>query len=58
MFLNVASVVTFSVTHRSISSTKKKIDFFKTFLPDILLTTKQHTDKLFREFWGTQYNYK
>jgi hypothetical protein len=27
MFLNVA---TFSVTHRSISSTKKKIDFFLT----------------------------
>jgi hypothetical protein len=38
MFLNVA---TFSVTNRSISSTKKKIDFF-TFLPDILM---------FREFW-------
>jgi hypothetical protein len=39
----------------SISSTKKKIGFFLTFLPDILMTTKQHTTKLFREFWGTQY---
>jgi hypothetical protein len=36
MFLNVA---TFSVTNRSISSTKKKIDFFFTFLPDLLMTT-------------------
>jgi hypothetical protein len=35
MFLNVA---TFSVTNRSISSTKKKI-FFQTFLPDILMNT-------------------
>jgi hypothetical protein len=34
MFLNVA---TFSVTNRSISSTKKI--FFQTFLPDILMTT-------------------
>jgi hypothetical protein len=34
MFLNVA---TFSVTNRSISSTKKKFDFV-TFLPDILMT--------------------
>jgi hypothetical protein len=34
MFLNVA---TFSVTNRSISSTKKKIVFFFTFLPDILI---------------------
>jgi hypothetical protein len=33
MLLNVA---TFSVTKRSISFTKKKIDFLKTFLPDIL----------------------
>jgi hypothetical protein len=46
MFLNVA---TFSVTNRSISSTKKKIDFLKTFLPVILMTAN-----LFREFWGTQ----
>jgi hypothetical protein len=36
MFLNVA---TFSITNRSISSTKKKIDFLKTFLPDLLMTT-------------------
>jgi hypothetical protein len=42
MFSNVA---TFTVTNRSISSTKKKI-FFQTFLPDILMTTT-----LFREFW-------
>jgi hypothetical protein len=34
MFLNVA---TFSVTNRSISSTKKI--FFQTFLPDILMNT-------------------
>jgi hypothetical protein len=34
MFLNVA---TFSVTNRSISSTKKEI-FFQTFLPDIMTT--------------------
>jgi hypothetical protein len=40
MFLNVA---TFSVTNRSISSTKKKIDFFKTFLPALLMTTQQRT---------------
>jgi hypothetical protein len=37
MFLNVA---TFSVTNRSICSTKKNINFFFTFLPDILLTAK------------------
>jgi hypothetical protein len=30
-------VATLSVTNRSISSTKKKIDFLKTLLPDILM---------------------
>jgi hypothetical protein len=36
MFLNVA---TFSVTNRSLSSTKKEIVFFLTFLPDLLMAT-------------------
>jgi hypothetical protein len=43
MLVNIA---TFSVTNRSgqvrsgqVSSTKKKIDFLKTFLPDFLMTT-------------------
>jgi hypothetical protein len=35
---NILNVATFSVTNRSISSTKKKTDFFFTFLPDILIT--------------------
>jgi hypothetical protein len=39
MFSNVA---TFTVTNRSISSTKRRF-FFQTFLPDILMTTTTTT---------------